>query len=82
MQVGQPLGTKAIEPPRSLPPLADQPGFPEHLQVLGDRRLGHGKARRHPPRAQLSFGQQPQDLPAGGLGDCLEPFHDRILANH
>src|SRR5205085_4172060 len=75
VKVGEALGADAVEPPRPVAALADEPRLLEHRQVLGDRRLRDGEARRDLARASFSLRQQPQDLPALGLGDRLEDLH-------
>jgi hypothetical protein len=43
VQVGKALRAHAVQAPSSITPFAHQTGFPQHLQVLRDRRLGHGE---------------------------------------
>jgi hypothetical protein len=75
VQVREPLRPQAVQPARAVASLLHEPRRLEHLQVLGDRRLGHREARSHLPRAQLVRGQHPQHLAPLGLGDCLEELH-------
>src|SRR6266480_2596663 len=72
MEVGEALGSHAVEPPRPVAALADQARLLEDREVLRDRRLRDGEARGDLPGASLSLCQQAQDLPALRLGDRLE----------
>src|SRR3954463_5285535 len=75
LQLGEALGTDAEQAACPVAALADQPGLLEDLEVLGDGRLRDLELRGDRARAQLARGEQPQDLAALGLGDCLEDFH-------
>src|SRR5256714_2404860 len=80
VQVGEALGPHAVQASRPLAPLADQARLLEHLEVLGDRGLGHVEARRDVAGAALAAGEQAQDLAARGLGDRLEDLHQHNLS--
>jgi hypothetical protein len=70
----QRLGLQAAKP-RGRPPRArDQTRLLEHLQVLGDGRLGHGERRGELGDGGLTLTQPGQDLPAGGVGE--RPEHE------
>src|SRR5919108_5661895 len=61
-QVGQALGTGAVEPLGALPPLGEEPGLLEDADVLGDRRPGHGEVRGDLAGGELAIPDQREDL--------------------
>src|SRR5437588_4885538 len=75
VQVGEPLGAHAQQPPRAVPAFVDQAGLLEDLQVLRDRGLAHREARGDLRRAHLAAGEQAHDLATLGLGESLEDLH-------
>src|SRR6185437_16958307 len=52
-ELGEPLGTRSIQPSRAVASLAHEPRLLEHRQVLGDRRSGDVEVRGDLPRREL-----------------------------
>ena len=80
MEVLQPFRSHAVQPSGAVPALAQKACFLQHLEVLGDRRLGDREARGDLAGAQLTRGEQPQDLPACRLSDGFEDLDSVNLA--
>src|SRR3954449_4084575 len=53
VQVSHPLGAHAVHAARAVSALVDQAGLAQHLQVLGDRRLGQREVRHDVARRAL-----------------------------
>src|SRR3954453_8065800 len=62
LELFQPLGTCAVEPPRPLTPLAHETGLLEYAQVLRDGGAGHVEARCDRASGQLAVADQLEDL--------------------
>src|SRR6266508_939224 len=65
----QPLRPGSVQALRPLPALGEEPGVLQDLQVLRDGRPRHVEVRGDPARRHLPVPHQPEDLPAGWLGD-------------
>src|SRR5580698_2702782 len=65
-------GLQAAEPGGRPPGPRDQAGVLKHLQVLGDRRLGHAEGRGELGNGRLAFGQPGQDRPPRRVGERPE----------
>src|SRR4051794_1152297 len=76
VQVGKAFGADPIQAPGSIPALGHEARFAQDLEMLGDGRLGDLEVRGDIAGAQLVRGQKAQDLPARGLRDRVEDFHD------
>ena len=63
-QLGQSLGTRAVEAPGAVAPFVHEPGLLQQRQVLRDRRTRHVEVRRDLAGRELSVADELQDLPA------------------
>jgi hypothetical protein len=71
--LGEPLGTGAIEPTGALAALADEPRVAQHAQVLGDRGPGHvGEVGGDGARRQLLVADEAQDGASPRFDDGFE----------
>ena len=75
VQAVQPARIQAVEAALRLDPVTHQPGLPQHLQMLGNRRPAAAEVRRHLPGGQLILGQQLHDASPGRIGQGRENLH-------
>src|SRR5215218_2824584 len=67
-ELGQAVPVHAVEVPRSLAPLADEPGFPQHSKVLGDGRPADRQAAGELTDRLLSTSQPFEDCTTRRIG--------------
>ena len=75
----QPVRLDPAQPPLSVASPRDQAGPLQHLEVLGDRRLGHLERVRELLHRRLTRRQATEDRPSGGVGQgrerCVQVGH-------
>src|SRR5262249_25337023 len=72
LQLGEPLGTGAVEAPGAVASLAHEPRLLQHAQMLRDRRPREFEVRRDLPRGELVIRDEPEDRPAMRRGDRFQ----------
>src|SRR6202035_4498739 len=70
--LAQRRGLQAAEPGGRPPATRDQARVLQHLQVPGDRRLGHAERRGELGDGGLTVGETGQDRPPDRVGECPE----------
>src|SRR5690348_1454265 len=79
LQLRQPLGSRAVQPPHAVAPLVHQTGLLEHAEVLRDRRPADVEVCGDLARRQLLVPDEAEDLPPVRLGDGLQRRVHRIV---
>src|SRR5215207_7064310 len=72
IDLGQGLGSDAVDAALGVGADGDEAGVPQHPEVLGDSGLAQLQALPQLPHRALPRQQQIQDPPSGGLGEDLE----------
>src|SRR5262245_36694596 len=69
LQLGEPLGARAVQAPRAVASLAHEPRLLQHSEVLGDRRSRQLEVRRDLAGGKLRRRDEAQDRAAVRRGD-------------
>src|SRR3954451_21574576 len=72
LELGEPFGTDAVEPPGPVASLVHEPRLLQDVQVLRDRGPGDVEVRRYLTGAQLVVADESEDLAAPRRRDRLE----------
>jgi hypothetical protein len=72
VDLGQGLGLQGIEASLGIDADPDEPGVPQHPQVLGHPRLTQAEPGHQLVHRPLALPQQVEDVPAVRLGEHLE----------
>src|SRR4029079_17869746 len=65
-QLGEALGSSAVEPPGAVASFVHEPGLLQQRQMLRDRRARHVEVRRDLAGRELAVAHEPQDRAAAG----------------
>lgn len=79
VDLGQGLGLQGIEASLGVDADPDEPGVPQHPQVLGHARLAEPEPGHQLVHRPLALAQQVEDVAAVRLGEHLEGGHRRQL---
>ena len=81
LQGGEAFGPRPVEASGAVSSLAHEPGLPQDVQVLGDRRPRDGEMRRDLARGQLDIPNERQDTAPVRRRDRLEcGLHSRNVS--
>src|SRR5215475_80940 len=75
------LGLQVAEPGGRAPGPRDQPRGLQHLEVPGDRRLGHAERRGELGDGRVALGQPGQDRPPDRIGERPE-YEAELVVHH
>lgn len=78
----QPLELKSRRAPLAVAGPANKASPLQHLEMLGDGRLGQRGGFRELDHACIASREALEDCPASGIGKCREGAAQRILGNH
>jgi hypothetical protein len=71
LQVGQAFGARPVEAPGAVASFVHEPGLLQDGQMLRDRGPRDVEVRGDLAGGELVVPDEPEDLPAARLGDCL-----------
>src|SRR2546421_9569925 len=81
LELGEPLGTYAVEASGAVASLAHEPRLLQDVQVLGDRRPSHVEMRCDLAGAELLVANESEDLAPPRRCDCLQrSLHGHYLS--